>query len=339
MVDRSESIESLLLDWHLGQLDAEQRIQVEEALAQSPELAQQSQKLQALLHVLDADEEPVAPPDLTQTVMARIQERANVIPFPQAAAAHSAPQVAARGPSLALRDVIAVAACIALFVGIAVPGYFKAHNLSLRQRCQDNLRQVSNATTSYGQSNAGFLPYANYIKGGTWLPGQNRNVPRASNTRHMFNLVSQGYVPNVRVFVCPASKDGRPMLADDYTPFTDFAEPANNSYSFLFMNWPQGRRLMDLRNGPGQSMVLTADRNPHFSKAPGTTKRATDPRLSNSLLHEGGAGQNAIRVDGSGGWFTSPDIGVNHDDIYRAGSVRQYQGTEQPVSETDTFLP
>jgi len=338
MVDKSESIESLLLDWHLGRLEATQRVQIEEALTRSPELALRSQRLRTLLSLLDADE-PVPPPDLAGSVMARIQERTKVIPLPEVSAARSVHEVAARGPSLALRDVIAIAACVALFVGIAVPGYFKAHNVSLRHRCQNHLHQISDAMASYGQAHAGFLPYASYIPGGTWLPGQGRNVPRASNTRHVFKLVRQGYIRNVRVFLCPASKDGRPMLADDYRQFTDFAERANNSYSFLFMNWPKGLRPEDMRKGAGGKMVLVADRNPHFAGTPGALERAVAVRLGNSLLHENGAGQNAIRVDGSGGWFTSPNIGVDHDDIYKAGGVVQYQGTERPVSETDTFLP
>jgi len=339
MTDKPEQIEMLLLDWHLGQLDAAKRTQVEDALARSPELALQSQRLRALLDLLDADAEPVPPPALARNVMAKIQERANVIPFPEVRAAQSAQEVAARGPSLALRDIIAIAACIALFVGIAVPGYFKAHNVSMRHRCLDNLRQVSGAMASYGQANAGFLPYVDYIQGGSWLPGQKPDVPPASNTRHVYKLVRQGYVPNVRIFVCPASKEGRPMSADDYRQFTDFTERANNSYSFLFMYWPQGLRLEDMRQGPGRAIVLVADRNPHFSDTDDAIRRAADARLSNSLLHENGAGQNAMRVDGSGGWFTSPEIGVNRDDIYKAGGVEHYQGTEQPVSETDTFLP
>jgi hypothetical protein len=129
------------------------------------------------------------------------------------------------------------------------------------------------------------------------------------------------------------------MLADDYRQFTDFAERANNSYSFLFMNWPKGLRLEDMRKGVSRGMVLVADRNPHFAGTPGAVKRALAYRLSNSLQHEDGAGQNAIHVSGSGGWFTSPKIGVDHDDIYKVGGVEQYQGTERPVSETDTFLP
>jgi len=338
MADKPESLESLLLDWHLGRLDATQSVQITEALARSPVLTLQSDRLRALLNLLDADE-VVPPPDLARTVCAGIQERTKVIPMPEVSAARSAQEVAVRGPSLALRDVIAIAACVTLFVGIAVPGYFKARNVSMRHRCLDNLRQVSGAMTSYSQAHAGFLPYADYIPGGAWLPGRTRNVPRASNTRHVFKLVRQGYVTNIRIFVCPASKDGRPMLADDYRQFTDFAERANNSYSFLFMNWPQGRRLEDMRQGPCRGMVFVADRNPHFAEPPGTVERAVAARLSNSLLHEDGAGQNAIRVDGSGGWFTNPNIGVDHDDIYKAGGLEQYQGTEQPVSETDTFLP
>jgi len=332
-------INELLLDWHLGQLDADERLQVEQALADSPALHLKSKRLQELLKILDAYEDPALPKDLAQNVMARIHDRTKVIPMPKAPAPPSSQEVAARFPSLALRDIIAIAACIALFIGIAIPGYFKVHNVSQRQRCLNNLHTVSNAMTNYSQAHAGFLPYVDYIQGGNWLSDQNRDMPRASNTRHVYKLVRQGYLPGTRVFLCPADKYGRAMQADDYQQFADFAERANNSYSYLFMNWPQGLRLERMRIGPGRSMVLMADRNPHFSGSLGSSQRIPRYPLNNSLLHEGGAGQNAIRIDGSGGWFVSPKIGVNGDNIYKAGSVEHYQGTEQPVSETDTFLP
>lgn len=336
MTDKPDINESMLLDWHLGQLDDDERQRVERALADSPELVQYSERLQGLLKVLDADAEPVPPANLVENVMTRIQERTKVIQMP---AATSGQEVAARFPSLALRDIIAIAACITLFIGIAIPGYFKVHNVSQRRRCLSNMRTVSNAMTDYSQAHAGFLPYVDYVKGGTWLPEQNRDKPQASNTRHVYKLVREGYLPNTRVFLCPADKHGRPMQTDDYQQFADFVERINNSYSYVFMNWPHGIRLEQMRHGPGRSMVLIADRNPHFYQGSGKGPRTVSHTLSNSPLHEGGAGQNAIYVDGHGGWYKSPNIGVNGDDIYKAGSVEQYQGTEQPVSETDTFLP
>ena len=45
-----------------------------------------------------------------------------------------------------------------------------------------------------------------------------------------------------------------------------------------------------------------------------------------------------LYVEGHSGWYTEPTIGVAGDNIYRAGQLVRYQGNEQPVSVTDTFL-
>ena len=228
-----------------------------------------------------------------------------------------------------------MAACIALFFGVAVPGFRKVRTVSTRQQCLANLGQISAGMFTYGQDNAGYYPYAGYVPGGSWLPGQ--QGPQASNTRHVFKLVRQGYLPNVRVFICPAAPNGQPMNQEDIQKFMDFAQRQNNSYSTLFMNLPQGRRFEDMQQVGRRRIVLIADRNPHFPESAGTHPAAEG--IDNSPLHEGGAGQNAIYVDGSGGWFTTPAIGVNGDNIYRLGQKVRYTGHEAPDSETDTFLP
>ena len=127
------------------------------------------------------------------------------------------------------------------------------------------------------------------------------------------------------------------MLAENYRQFSDFAEPANNSYSFLFMNLRQAPRLSSMQTTGRRQMVLVADRNPLFDSR-GTHRITLNRRTLNSITHENGAGQNAIYIHGAGGWFTSPTIGVDRDNIYQAGNLVRYQGTEEPNSPTDTLL-
>lgn len=43
-------------------------------------------------------------------------------------------------------------------------------------------------------------------------------------------------------------------------------------------------------------------------------------------------------VTGHAAWFTHPTIGVDHDNIYRAGKLVRYQGIETPAFATDTLL-
>jgi hypothetical protein len=342
MTDGSESerIESQLLDLHLHRLDDRQRQRVEEALASSSELAGKSQVLGELLRLLDGYEVPEPRTDLAEMVLAGIEKQTSNIPFPQAETAIPAgtAQDLSASPMLSLRELIAIAACITLFVGIFIPGFFKAQNLARRQYCSRNLEHIWKGMTSYAQANNGYVAYAGYVPGGSWLPWhQTRRpgVPRASNTRPLFKLLQGQYVADAKIFICPSASHSRIMLADDYEPFEDFAESANNSYSFQYMNLPQGRRL----NRMNFMMVLTADRNPLFDgRSTGHKISPHDGEKANSLAHEGGAGQAVIYVDGRGGWYTRPTIGVNHDNIYRAGQMVRYQGTEKPVSPTDTML-
>ena len=49
---------------------------------------------------------------------------------------------------------------ITLFVGIFVPGYFKAQNVARRHLCRENLRQIWTGMSGYAQENDGYAAYA-----------------------------------------------------------------------------------------------------------------------------------------------------------------------------------
>jgi hypothetical protein len=325
---------------HLNRLDPEQMTTVEDALANSPQLARQSRALREVLSLLDRWEVPEPPNDLAESVLARVENHQRIIPFEEAAG-QSSPGLPARSgqeisvsPVLSLRELIAIAACITLFVGIFVPGYFKAQNIARRNLCRENVRQMFAGIGAYAETNRGFIQYAGYVPGGFYRQTTIPNVPRYSNSRPLYMLLRDGYVPSARVFVCPSVPHSRPMMAEDYRAFNDFAEPVNNTYSFQYANLPQGRRLADM----DPQMIILADRNPFLDGRAVHQLSPFDDASGNSLSHEDGAGQNAIGADGVGGWFTQPNIGVDQDNIYRAGERVRYQGNEQPISSTDSFL-
>lgn len=338
MHDEPDTIESLLLDLHLGRLDGEQAERVERMLADSPELAERSERLREMLRRLDTYEMPEPSEGLADAVMARIDEQTQPLSFEKAASvvpAGSAQDLSA-SPAMSLRELIAIAACITLFIGIFVPGYRKAQNIAQRNVCRNNLRLVTQGMDAYTQENDGFLPWQGYVQKASWLATRTPNVPRYSNSGSLFALLRQKYVSNddPSVFLCPSDPDGRPMLADDYRAFDDFAEPANVSYSSMLMNVPKPRRAA--RMNP--RMVLIADRNPLFDQRAGGHRISPYDEVGNSFTHGEGAGQNAVYIGGQGGWFTEPTIGVDKDDIYRVGDLSRYQGTETPVCPTDTML-
>lgn len=340
MTDRPERVEFLLLDLKLQQLDAEQACRVEEAIAAFPDLAEKNHRLQEVLSLLDRCPAPPPRPGLAEAVLSKVEAQTAIYPFekPAPAVPPSPAHELSAIPVLSLRELIAIAACVTLFVGIFVPGYFKAQNIAIRNRCLDNLRQVWTGTAEFAGANNGYLAHAEYVPGGSWLPTRTPNVRRVSNTEYMYRLLKDGYVRSSRVFICPAEPNARPMLADNYRAFRDFAEPANNTYSFLFMNVPKSqRRLENLYAGPGGAMVLAGDRNPLTDGQYASRLNPYDENSCNSPTHEG-VGQNAIYITGEGAWFTYPTIGVDRDNIYRAGRLVRYQGIETPVSPTDTLL-
>jgi hypothetical protein len=338
MGDSPKNWDDLLLDLHLNRLEAGEIQELEQQVADSPELAAKSRGLRELLRLLDADATQ-PPADLADRVMAYIERQDRVIELPKVPTAVSGREAAGRGGRYGWRDLVAAAACLVLFFSVALPGYNKVRSAGYRSQCLNNLRAIAGAMDSYVQANAGYLPYDTYVPGASWLPTNNPNVPYASNTRHVFRIVAQGYVPNLRIFICPADPNGKPMTAVDLRKLQDFAQRCNNSYSFLFMNTPQGVRLQELQAGPCRQMVLIADKNPLQVQGAGPQQAGFPPGLGNSPLHDHGAGQNAVYTDGHGQWFTRPTIGVDSDDIYRAGNLDRYTGTEKPTAQTDTFLP
>jgi hypothetical protein len=157
-------------------------------------------------------------------------------------------------------------------------------------------------------------------------------VLRASNTRHLYLTVRDGYITDTRVFICPGQESGVPMRMDNYRRVDDFAEPANIGYSVQNNNVPQ---QVAMRRLPSR-MVYVADANPFFS---GRIAHVLDPlSVENSFAHERNAGQNILTLDGHVGWVSRPTVGFAGDHIYQAGTLKRYVGTELPQSPTDTFL-
>lgn len=336
MFDEDTQRESLLLDYHLGRLEATEADRVRKALAASPGLTAKDRNLRQLRGLLDRFEVPEPPPHLADAVMSRIKTHAAVLPFERSA---SVLPVGTRGnlfatPVLTLRELIAIAACITLVVGMLVPGYFKARNLAYRNYCMNNQRQIWRGMANYAQDNSGYMAWAGYVPNGYWLPTKTPNVRRVSNTRPVFKLLQGGYVPDARMFICPADKQARPMLADNYRRFTDFVEPANTSYSYQCFNVSQGWRLEEMN----PRMALLADRNPLFDSRAAHCLSPYEEDTINSVAHGEAAGQNVIHINGHGAWYDRPTIGVDNDNIYRSGDFVRHEGNEGPVGETDSFL-
>lgn len=318
--------EEQLLDLHLDRLSDEERSWVEEELQRDADLREKSQRLGNLLRPLDHWSVAPAPLHLTEQVLRSLQtprkqlvERAlstgegyrprRVVPF---------------------RELAAAAACLGVLAGVAVPGVSVMRDHARQTICAGNLASIFQGTSAYQASFGGSLPFAGYVPGSSWLAETcgSAEQPVVSNSRHLFLLAKHRYVPNPEQFVCPASKTAHPMTVDRVAASDDFASPRNISYDSLNM----ASARPNLR--PRTAMAYVSDANPLFIG--GRFHESVDP-VTNSPAH-GGRAQSVLTLDGAVARLKTPIYGSQRDNLWLAGDIRRYTGTETATSEDDAFL-
>jgi hypothetical protein len=228
-----------------------------------------------------------------------------------------------------LRELVAVAACIVLLIGVSVPGVSSLRRHSRLAMCKSNLGDVFRGVSSYRASFDGAIPFAGNQAGAVWLPSGARDRPYASNSRHLYTLVRLDYVRSLRSFICPADKNTEPMRRRPDVKYDDFTDCCNVSYASLNLGGPNPR----LR--PRSMIAYVSDTNPLF---PGARFDPTvDPDRTNSPAH-GGRGQVVLTLDGSTHWITRPVYGRQEDNLWVIRDVRRYTGAEAPTSDDDVQL-
>ena len=120
------------------------------------------------------------------------------------------------------------------------------------------------------------------------------------------------------------------MPADELANFQDFESCCNVSYASLNV----AGENPTLR--PRSQMAYMSDANPLFANA--RFDEGIDPSRANSSVHGRRAGQSVMFLDGSVRWMTSPIIGDQKDNVWLAGRLRKYNGTETPTDADDAFL-
>jgi len=322
-----DSVEETLLYWHLNRLDDEQRSWVEAELRRDAELRAKSDRLGQILQPLDHWRVAPGQPNLETKVLAHVERSGQ--------ASHVSPVLPMEGggrgrfPFVSLRDLVAVAACILLLIGVFVPGVSELRNRSQRAMCASNLRSIFGGVSSYQQAFAGSLPFAGRPQGAYWLPAGARGRPYASNSRHAYLLVKFNYGPTPDDFICPGTKTGRPMRVDDLRAYDDFASACNVSYAMLNLAGP----APNLR--PVMPIVYLGDTNPLFVGA--RFNPSVDPDKTNSPAHRG-RGQTVLTLDGSVKWMTKPIYGPRRDNLWLIGNIRKYTGMEALTRDDDVQL-
>ncbi len=314
----------MLLDAHLDRLDDEDRAWIENALRDDADLRQKGDRLGNVLQPLDHWSLAPVPQNLVGRVLSRVaadSRRAST------AVTHGVP--GRRWPFIFSRDVIAVAACIALLVGVVVPGVSRVRANSRRALCGSNLGTIFRGVSAYQEAYSGSLPYAPTIANASWLPESGSDRPFASNSRHLYLLVKGQFDVSPKHFVCPSCSQSRAMDGRKTVKCNDFPRAANVSYASMNL----GGRSPNLR--PGPSVAYLSDANPLFVK--GRFDASVDPDRTNSRTHRG-RGQTVLLLDGSANWLTSPINASNRDNVWLAGNIRKYTGVETPVNEDDAHL-
>lgn len=297
-----------LIGYHLGTADAADRAVVEAAVNASDEARRRSESLNRLLRPLATY--AVKPlPRLVDGVMGRIAESQRTIKLPGGSGRPSEPMAgcaAGGGPILSKRDLLSLAAAIALFFGLFMPGYRAARSSAQRSLCLDQMRTLGSAFGGYSQAYAGMLPYTGQQPRSQQWPLDRAAPLPVPNTIQV--LLEGQFVPGRRYLFCPTGK------AAEYSQQVVIRPYRIDALSPRF--------------------PIAADPNPLVEH--GRFVPSIEPR--NSDAHGRNAGQIVLQLDGSAAWRTRPTVGIAEDDIFRINNRREYDARERLSAISDTFL-
>lgn len=324
------SLDERLLDAHLGQLDEAEGEAYRKALGDDPELATKHERLGRILRPLDAWSTPPPPGNLSERILERVAAyEANPPDESDSASATGEEVDFSRGPVFSFREILAAAAVIAFFAVVLVPSLSSVRAKSKQIACANNLRAIYQGVSGYAAANRNRLPYSPMPRGGSWLRVTRTNVPYTPNSKSRYLLIRLRFVKDPKVFVCPSRLDGKVMKLTDLSRLEDFADPQNCSYDSQNMAGPTPML------SAATAIPYMADANPLFD---GGRFHKIDPVSANSLNHRKRSGQNVLYLDGKVDWCTTPNCGHQGDNIWQAGTITEYTGTEAQESPEDTFL-
>lgn len=320
MAELDVSAQQELIGFVLGTLSEDERAEFEAKLYSQPELRGQVEALRRRLAPLAAWQVEEPPADLADRIMARVAtttplkyvaERVTMPPERE-------PSAASRRPFATLNELVALAACLAIIVGIMFPGVTRRNHVAVQARCAQNLAAVA----------GGFGQYAAMFGGQprVYMPPPN-NFIRRPMRNHMAPVIQIRLIVPAQL-VCPTQTGEIPTEEEVRQNVGAFLN--NVHFRFYSVQNP---------NGPATSvanpsaMPMLADPNPMFTGGRYVPKQAD----ANSYAHRG-RGQNTLFQDGSVQFLPTPVIGNPSDNIWRAEDIDNYTGTETPSAATDAFL-
>lgn len=330
MTDGTPHFDDWLLDEQFDELSPVDRALLRDAVDRDANLAAKAGRLQEVLEPLDSWSTPPPPEGLVGKILDRIvahEAAAPVVPAPAPMPGEN--RAFPFRPPASLKELLALAAIITLFFALFVPGISSVRDRSRRIACATNLGQIGRALGGYATANGNALPFVQTTAGGSWLPASKAGLPYSPNSPSRFLLLRLGYVSQARAYICPSHSDALYLKIVNPQALNDFPDPRNCSYDSLNMAGatPAYTKLCNL--------PYMADANPLFA---GGKFNRIDPAVANSRNHRRARGQNVLCFNGAVTWFETPNCGRNQDNIWQAGTVKVYQGTETQTRDDDTFL-
>lgn len=243
-----------------------------------------------------------------------------------------------------LREVVSVAAVVAIGASLAWPAMTELRHRAQREACAAGLVSVASAMARYAGDHRDSMPMATASLGNArwWDVVRERPVSNASN---LFTLARTGYA-TLGEMACAgnASACRTPCQPGAY----DWACLDEVSYSYQLMFGPAA----GMGWGDPSSRVVLADASPVSRRA--ARGERFNP-MENSHQHQG-RGQNVLFSDGSVRWLTTP-MRTSTDNIWlpaprvlelrvgvspRAGTLDEavvtITGRELPRSPDDGFV-
>ena len=335
-----------LLDYHLNQDEPSGRLETQRLLAEDSELQELDQVLGRSFAALGSLEEETPPAGLADRTLEKAAQHRQAQQLAQSSVDIASVGLNRDRTSRAkwvlsnLRDVIAVAASIMLVVIFLRPGLQKARHISQEQACASQFRSIGYGLSQYAHDYRGRMPYVLRPQGAKWLGVGEQDDEHYSNSRNTYLLVKMGYV-SVDKFLCPgagAQPDVKLRVKMDpqtLKKLQDFSDRHQVNYSFFLVLNNQSFFTKQSENIP-----IGSDQNPVFADYDSQKPTILDLSVNRELLsknspNHGGRGQNLLYGDGHVRFSPSRLVGLNEDDIFTLNDILQYDGDEQPITESD----
>ncbi len=330
----------LLFDYCIGLTSQQETAEAEALISSNDQAAQIHSKLKAALSPLDSIQPQPCPDDLVERTVIRLNDlaRSSQLRLQKLLAGEQAKSVAIKAPFWRGAGKVVAAAAV-FFIAL---GAFNASSNYVRQRyyqnrCQAQMGSIFRGLGDYVADNDGKLP-VDVTAAGTpwWMVGYQGKEPR-SNTRCMWRLAQGEYVV-LADFVCPGRRQ-KPLVRYDLSQlknFNDFPSRKHITFSIrICCKEPTMEKLAD--------KVLMVDLSPLFEDLPADFSMPLKIPVDENLLNLNSTnhsyrGQNILRGDGSVRFLKTRFFGITRDDIYTLKNILNYNGTERPSCEEDSFF-